>query len=474
MTARDESLTPVLGFRRSPGKVPPAPHLYVAFDCDRPRAPSGRHCLADVDQIELRRSSAREAGREVREGQRVLGLGIADPWLSGLHAVIRREGPDFILEDKGSTNGTLVNGLPCLRATLRDGDVVEVGRTLLLFRAEVPRTARGAPDLLAAEEVPEAPAFATLHAPLAAEVARWPVIARSAVPVIIGGESGTGKELVARALHRLSGRPGPFVAVNCGALSRTLIEGELFGHRKGAFSGADEDRPGLLRSADRGTLFLDEVAELPPSAQAALLRVLQEGEVLAVGATRPVKVDLRVLAATHVDLESAVDGGRFRGDLLARLSGFFVRLPPLRERREDLGPLVASILGRLDPERACAHAFTAEAARALFRHAWPLNVRELEKALASAVALSAGAPIDLCHLPASLGDDAAADDEAPPLPAADPSLTDEENRRRWELSALLREHGGNVSEVARALGKARMQVQRWMKRYGLEAAAYRA
>src|SRR6266852_6634237 len=177
-------------------------------------------------------------------------------------------------------------------------------------------------------------------------------VAASTVSVVLQGESGTGKEVAATAMHRLSGRVGPFLPVNCGGLPETLIESELFGSRKGAFSGADKDRPGLFRSADGGTLFLDEIGELPASAQSALLRVLQDGEILPIGATQPIRVDVRFLAATNRNLDAQVARGLFRADLLARISGFAVWLPPLRERREDMGILIAALLNRQLGDRA--------------------------------------------------------------------------------------------------------------------------
>ncbi len=198
-----------------------------------------------------------------------------------------------------------------------------------------------------------------------------------------------------------------------------------------------------MRGGDRGTLLLDEIGDLPLAAQAAMLRVLEEEEVLAVGAARPVKVDLRVVSATHRDLDALVAEERFRPDLLARLSGYVCALPPLRERREDFSLFVAALLTRLAPAGAT---FTPEAVRALLRYEWPLNVRELEKCLASAVALAGGARIDLEHLPSAV---------------------------RSELIALLRRHGGNVTAVARAMGKARTQVQRWLRRFGIDPLSFR-
>jgi DNA-binding NtrC family response regulator len=284
--------------------------------------------------------------------------------------------------------------------------------------------------------------------------------------VVLQGPTGSGKEVAARALHQLSGRAGAFVAVNCGGIAKTLVESELFGYRKGAFSGADDDRPGLMRTADKGTLFLDEIGDLPIGSQSVLLRALQESEVLPVGATRPVKIDVRVLAATHYDLPGLIEQGGFRADLFARVSGFTVRLPPLRERREDLGLLTSLILRRVAADLVDRISLTPEAASALFAHDWPLNVRELEKCLSTALVLAAGQPIDLPHLP-----DWAQARPEPPAPA--PLASEAELRHREQLLALLKEHHGNVSSIARSLGKARMQVQRWLKRYGIDAAAFR-
>jgi transcriptional regulator with GAF, ATPase, and Fis domain len=211
--------------------------------------------------------------------------------------------------------------------------------------------------------------------------------------VLLLGETGTGKELLARAIHRLSERKGPFVAVNCGALPMTLVEAQLFGHVRGAFSGAVADAPGLLRSSDGGTLLLDEVGDLPEPSQAALLRALQEREVMPVGGVRAIKTDLRVVAATHQPLEKLVAQGDFRKDFYARLAGYSFSLPPLRERREDIGLLVGAF-ARERPIR-----LTAAAGRALLRYPWPLNVRELHQALDVAATLAEGELIDVMDLP---------------------------------------------------------------------------
>ena len=271
---------------------------------------------------------------------------------------------------------------------------------------------------------------------------------------MLQGETGTGKELAARALHAWSGRTGPFVAVNCGALPEQLAESELFGVRRGAYTGAIEDRPGLLRASSGGTLLLDEVGELPATLQVKLLRVLQENEVQPVGAAQPVRVDLRVVTATHRDLAALVEEGTFRGDLFARLTGLEVELPPLCDRRADLGLLIPTLLRRAGAPADVR--FSREAARALFRWRWPHNVRELEKALALAVALSGAGRIELTHLPEVV--------RTAPEPRPDPlaghavrPLSEADVTRRTELIELLRAHHGNVSAVARQMGVARMQ-----------------
>src|SRR5678815_5102621 len=302
----------------------------------------------------------------------------------------------WVAADLGSKNGILVNGDPARVTTLTDGDVIEAGGTLLMFREDGdPHDADSDRDL-AAETTTPIP-FRTVSRELEHRIDQLTKIARASVAVLIRGETGTGKELIARAIHDASGRRGAFVPINCGALPRNLIESELFGHRRGAFSGASEERDGLVRRANGGTLFLDEIAELPEESQVALLRVLQEGEVRPVGASDTIKVDVRVVAATHQDLQARISDGRFRQDLYARLSGFEVSLPPLRDRREDLGSLISTILPRIatHPHRITLH---RSAARLLLRYGWPLNIRELEQALRAAVALAEDGEIRAEHL----------------------------------------------------------------------------
>ena len=219
--------------------------------------------------------------------------------------------------------------------------------------------------------------------------------------VLILGETGTGKELVARALHEQSLRSDmPFVAVNCGALPESLIESELFGHRKGSFTGADEHRVGLFEVASGGTIFLDEIGELPKAMQAKLLRVLESGEIRRVGENQPTNVDVRVVCATHRDLPEMVAEEEFREDLMYRINTFEIRLPPLRERADDISPLAEHLLRRFRPTaKADEQLLTDDAVQALREHIWPGNVRELANVIEHATILCDEGPIDKIHLP---------------------------------------------------------------------------
>jgi transcriptional regulator with PAS, ATPase and Fis domain len=307
----------------------------------------------------------------------------------------------------------------------------------------------------AADDAP----LATLNPALGRVLANLMQVASSAVPVLVRGATGTGKELIVRAVHRRAERGGRFVAVNCGALPATLMTSELFGVRRGAYSGAGEDRPGLVRSADGGTLFLDEIAELPLEAQAALLRVLQEGEVVPLGSNKAVEVDVKVVAATHRDLRALVERGEFREDLYARVAGYEVELPPLKERREDIGLILGTLLER---EGRVAATLAPEAARALFTYLWPRNIRELEHLLLSALAVAGEGPIGLEHLSESVRTAARF---TPVMP------TTEVDGRFLEL---VREHAGNVSAIARVLGTSRSQVRRIADRLGVDITAFRS
>ncbi len=282
-------------------------------------------------------------------------------------------------------------------------------------------------------------------------------------PVLILGESGTGKELVARSIH-FSGprRQKPFVPVDCSALVPTLIESELFGYVKGAFTGALHSRQGLLEAADQGTLFLDEIGDLPVDLQAKLLRVLQEREVKPVGATERININLRVIAATNRDLEVAIRSGAFRQDLYFRLNVVQIKLPPLRERKSDIPLLLNSFLEKFcDPERT-VRTISEEAMRRLMAYDWPGNVRELENAVERAVALGSGPILQVGDLPSSLQyspvERAPESDEIVPL---------EEIERRAIFRAL-RETGGDKLAAARLLGIGKTTLYRKLKQYETE------
>ena len=311
------------GLSGAPAGAKTAAFLYRVLDADRPAAPSARFCLEGIDEVVLGRADVRSESRMDEGGKRTLRLGIADRWMSSQHARISRVMRSWVLDDTKSKNGVRRNGAPSVKAELGDGDVIELGRTFFVFRLAQPL----APDLESEALQPAAPGLATLSPALDAHFEELVKLAKSTVNIALYGPSGSGKEVVANALHTLSGRPGPFVAVNCGALPDELVESELFGHRKGAFSGALEDRPGLIRAAHGGTLLLDEVGDLPLEAQPALLRVLQERAVMPVGASKPLPVDLRVISATHRALERLCEQGLFRDDLRARLTGYRMELP---------------------------------------------------------------------------------------------------------------------------------------------------
>jgi Nif-specific regulatory protein len=293
--------------------------------------------------------------------------------------------------------------------------------------------------------------------------------ASSDIAVLIEGETGTGKELVARGIHRASARAErPFLAVNCAALSETLLESELFGHRRGAFTGATQDRLGLFETASGGTVLLDEVGEMPVAMQAKLLRVLQEGEVVPVGDHRARPVDARIISATNRDLHAEMLAGRFRKDLYYRLAAFPVRLSPLRERPEDIPALAEAILvaaGARHGKRVPS--ITKPALEALLRYEWPGNVRELENELRRAVVLVAdGGAIGLAHLSSRLV--AGGADAAPG--AVVPSQSLRKARAAFEaqyIDAVLRRESGNVTRAARTLGVSRAILHKKMNVHGL-------
>lgn len=282
-------------------------------------------------------------------------------------------------------------------------------------------------------------------------------VAPSEATVLITGESGTGKERVAKMLHANSNRAkGPFIAVNCAALSETLLESELFGHEKGAFTGADKPRDGRFLAASKGTIFLDEIGEMSPPMQAKLLRAIQEREIQRVGGDRPTKVDVRILAATNRDLQNEVDAGNFRQDLFYRLNVITLELPPLRDRVEDIPVLAAFFLKKLaEANNKLIKGFTPTAMDKMLKHSWPGNVRELENTVERAVVLLIGEYVSERELPTTVVRDGE-ESEAPRVGLTGMTLGELENAA---VKEVLAETGGNKSEAARRLGITRKTLQ---------------
>jgi len=286
-------------------------------------------------------------------------------------------------------------------------------------------------------------------------------VAQTSATVLIEGESGSGKEIVARAIHHFSLRCArPWVDVSCAALPEHLMESELFGYEKGAFSGADGAKPGLFELADRGTLFLDEIGELPPRMQVKLLRVLDGVPYYRLGGVRKVAVDVRVVAATNQPLQTMVEAGAFRGDLYHRLSQIPVRVPPLRERREDIPHLAEYFLGQQNPSLK----FSESAKRRLCEYPWPGNVRELRNVVARAAVLSYGPEVEATHLPVPIrGDVPAVHEKA----NAGPEGTLDNMERRMIQDALART-SGHRQRAAEHLGISRRTLSRKLRMYALE------
>ncbi len=286
-------------------------------------------------------------------------------------------------------------------------------------------------------------------------------VAGTNVSVLISGQSGTGKELLAQAIHRASARnENPFVAINCSALPEPLLESELFGHVRGAFSGAVSDHQGLLRAADGGTLFLDEIGDMPLPLQAKLLRVLQDGQVRPVGSTQHFRVDVRILSATHRDLELAMEEGLFRQDLYYRLNVVNLHIPALRERAEDIPLLIKHFLLHISQESGVtAKRFSPDAIEQLVSANWPGNVRQLENFVQQLIALTPGAVIGAAHVRQALSEDG----------SYIPSFN--EARRQFEheyLSRMLRLTNGNVSQAARLAQRNRTDFYKLLQRHGIK------
>jgi len=408
-------------------------------------------------------------------------LALADPSVSRHHCAIRCHAGQFWLADLDSQNGTFLNGVPMKERVLDHGDQIDVGASAFVFLVEETDAPPADSTLVLGGRpagLPSAPPRAAGPESLRHRIiGQSPAIERvldflaRAAPldstVLITGESGTGKELAARALHENSPRAAkPFVAINCATLSETFLESELFGHERGAFTGAIAQKKGKLEIAEGGSLFLDEICELAPPLQGKLLRVLQERQFERLGGTRAIQADLRLIAATNKDPEAAVREGAFRQDLYFRLRVLSIAMPPLRERREDI-PLLANYFriqhcGRL---KRRVMGISAAARECLMRHDWPGNVRELESAIESAVALGSTEMILPEDLPESVLPTQAVPGGA--LPLFNQALID--TKRELILKAYEQARGDYV-EAARLLGLHPNSLLRLVRTLDLKAA----
>lgn len=389
-------------------------------------------------------------------------LQLTDSTVSRSHALLARTPEGLLLRDLGSTNGIWVGNLRVREVYLGVHQRFRIGRTEVeLLPADelvsiVPSQNRSWEGLVG-ESVEMREVFSVMER-----------VAPTDLTVLVTGETGTGKELAAAALHRRSLRAdGPLVVLDCGAVPRNLMEAELFGHEKGAFTGAHAARAGVFEAAHRGTLFLDELGELPLELQPALLRVLETRRVRRIGGHHDRKVDVRILAATNRDLRNAVAAGRFREDLYYRLAVVEVSLPPLRRRREDIPLLTRALLDG----GGFSQGISADALARLSRREWPGNVRELRNALLRAASLASGPTLDTPDfegfpaLPVELAAERAPETPTPTLKEARDAILDDFERQY--LEDLLQKTGGNLSEAARLAEVDRKTLTRLVKRHNL-------
>lgn len=390
-------------------------------------------------------------GRSVECRHRLDGSGV-----SRRHAVVQREGPVWSLRDLTSRNGTYVNGSRREFFPLSEQDTLRVGEWVgVVCRAPEADPPSALFHTLQPDLIVSAQTLAALGDP--------ENMARSDIPIIVQGETGAGKEVLVRALHAWSKRSGPLIAVNCAAVPESLAEGQLFGHKRGAFTGAIETSQGYVAAADRGTLLLDEIVELPLGVQSKLLRVLEDRSVTPLGCSQPTPVDFRLIATTQEPLAELVRKGEFRADLYARLSGLELQLPPLRHRRQEVVRLLRHVMGAA---LATVPQFDARMVERLCRYAWPYNVRELVQ-LGRLLAASGRARYDITDLPERFDDAemSASSGAIPPEPSDGNAL----RRHAWlarhakefeRLKRALEASRGNLSEAARRAGIPRYRARR--------------
>ncbi|MDB4996981.1 MAG: Response regulator of zinc sigma-54-dependent two-component system [Myxococcaceae bacterium] len=431
--------------------------------------------LIDIAQPQVSLTVEREGGNLVQrsivhEGD-VCRIGthasndlvLVDPAVSRFHCRLALDSHGWRVQDTGSLNGTRLENLQIIDALVPSEAVLTIGNSVVRVRSG---------DTGARTLVPMMPSFGSLTGTGRAMRKLFVIlekVAQSEINVFINGESGTGKELVATEIVQRGGRADkPFVVVDCGAISPTLVESELFGHVRGAFTGADRDRVGAFESAEGGTVFLDEIGELPLAVQPKLLRALEQREIRRVGETRARKVNVRVLCATNRDLEREVNKGSFREDLYFRLAVVTVRVPPLRERIEDLPYLIRSFLTSLNaPDEE--HLFPPEVLEELAKHEWPGNVRELRNYVERSVVLKT-AKLTMRAPSASVTNEAGGSGPRPvdvsiPFKVAKETLIDAFERAY--IKALLEACGGNMTRAARQAGIDRMYLHRIVQKHGL-------
>ncbi len=438
----------------SAAELPDIAVLLMLGATDHPGLPAQRRLALVRDGLEIGRRPSDEAESH---GE---ALTVIDSLVSSRHARIsRRPAGEFQIEDLGSKNGTFVdNARVDAHARLRNGSLLFFGNHIAVFRMVSALEL----EAIRAELVEPLGPVATCSPALAIACDRLRRLAGAEGEILLLGETGVGKEVYARAVHRLSRRPGRFLAINCGAIPRELVESELFGYRQGAHSTAHQAKAGLFEEAEGGTLFLDEIGEMPGEAQIKLLRFLQDRELTPLGSTRPRKIDVRIIAATNRTTSSGKTPTGLRDDIVGRLGAAPLHLPPLRSRIEDLGALLAHFLRSSGTRELEQPAF-----RALALYDWPMNIRELEKLVSTAAVLAGGArPISLRDLPEPIARAAAA---PPPAPRRAPGTSP----TPAQIEELLQRYNGNVADVSRELGKHRAAVWRWMKKWGIGVAKYR-
>jgi transcriptional regulator with GAF, ATPase, and Fis domain len=390
-------------------------------------------------------------------------LVLGDETVSRVHFEIMRDAKGYLVRDLKSTNGTFLDGAEVKEAYLRAGSVIAAGSCELKFtpfeeRIEILPSEKEA----LGEMVGKSPAMREIFGLVEK-------IAPTDATVMIEGETGTGKDMIARTLHQLSPRcAAPFIVVDCGAVAGTLIESELFGHEKGAFTGAVASRQGAFELANTGTVFLDELGELSLDLQPKLLRVLEQRELRRVGGQRTIKVDLRVISATRKDLRSEVEKGKFREDLYFRLNVVPITAPPLRERREDIPLLIDAMLGKLGPNGIDLSDATRAA---MMAHDWPGNVRELRNVIERALALGADPGMLVAPL---AGESAAKGAQLRDGIEFEPGLSFRDTKEKWNelferryLAWLIKRADGNISKAARDADMDRKYLHKLLRKYGI-------